>query len=117
MGPYTGNPAGVVSYRRTLGDTARHFHFAAQSRGGLPVDPIGAHIAFFQPGGGAGVVVVGSGNNAQFERIYAQFVLLGQTIAGLVSALAVLMAWTGVALSYRRLIQPIVRRRSLQKTA
>jgi len=41
--------------------------------------------------------------------------LIGQTIAGLVSAFAVLMAWTGVALSYRRLIQPAIRRRRLQK--
>lgn len=40
--------------------------------------------------------------------------LFGQTIAGLVSAFAVLMAWTGVALSYRRLIQPIIRRRRLR---
>jgi uncharacterized iron-regulated membrane protein len=37
--------------------------------------------------------------------------LIGQTIAGIVSALAVLMAWTGVALSWRRLISPILRRR------
>ena len=43
--------------------------------------------------------------------------LLGQTIAGLVSALAVLMAWTGVALSYRRLIQPLIRRRRLRVSA
>jgi len=42
--------------------------------------------------------------------------LIGQTVAGLVSALAVLMAWTGVALAYRRLIQPIIRRRRLAKT-
>jgi len=41
--------------------------------------------------------------------------LIGQTIAGLVSAFAVLMAWTGVALSWRRLIQPILRRRKLRK--
>ncbi len=39
--------------------------------------------------------------------------LVGQTIAGIVSALAVLMAWTGLALSWRRLIQPILRRRRL----
>jgi uncharacterized iron-regulated membrane protein len=41
--------------------------------------------------------------------------LTGQTVAGVVSALAVLMAWTGVALAYRRLIQPISRRRLLRK--
>jgi len=43
--------------------------------------------------------------------------LIGQTIAGVVSALAVLMAWTGVTLAYRRLIQPIIRRRRLEQTA
>ncbi len=43
--------------------------------------------------------------------------IVGQTIAGLVSALAVFMAWTGVALAYRRLIQPAVRRaRKRRKT-
>ena len=42
--------------------------------------------------------------------------LVGQTIAGIVSALAVLMAWTGVALSWRRLISPILRRRRLNRT-
>jgi uncharacterized iron-regulated membrane protein len=41
--------------------------------------------------------------------------LVGQTIAGLVSAFAVLMAWTGLALSYRRLIQPVIRQRRLEK--
>jgi uncharacterized iron-regulated membrane protein len=43
--------------------------------------------------------------------------LIGQTVAGVVSALAVLMAWTGLALAYRRLIQPITRRRMLRKAA
>jgi len=43
--------------------------------------------------------------------------LIGQTIAGIVSALAVLMAWTGLALSYRRLIQPLIRRRRRNTSA
>ena len=43
--------------------------------------------------------------------------LFGQTVAGVVSALAVLMAWTGIALAYRRLVQPIIRRRRLRKIA
>lgn len=34
----------------------------------------------------------------------------GQTAAGLVSAASVLMVWTGLALAYRRLIVPLVRR-------
>lgn len=42
--------------------------------------------------------------------------IFGQTIAGIVSALAVLMVWTGLALSYRRLIQPLIRRRRLSAT-
>lgn len=41
--------------------------------------------------------------------------LVGQTVAGIVSALAVLMAWTGIALSWRRLVQPIIRRRRLAR--
>lgn len=37
--------------------------------------------------------------------------IAGQTVAGLVSAFAVLMAWTGMALSWRRLVSPLLRRR------
>lgn len=37
--------------------------------------------------------------------------LAGQTIAGIVSALSLLMVWTGLALAYRRLIQPLFRTR------
>lgn len=37
--------------------------------------------------------------------------IIGQTIAGLVTALSLLMVWTGAALAYRRLVQPVVRRR------
>jgi len=40
--------------------------------------------------------------------------LAGQTIAGIVSTLSVLMVWTGLALAYRRLIQPSIRRRKLR---
>jgi len=38
--------------------------------------------------------------------------LVGQTIAGLVSFTSILMVWTGLALAYRRLVQPLWRRRS-----
>ena len=38
------------------------------------------------------------------------FGLTGQTIAGVVSLLSLLMAWTGIALAYRRLIQPLWRK-------
>jgi len=36
--------------------------------------------------------------------------IVGQTIAGLASALGAIMVWTGLALAYRRLIQPLFRR-------
>jgi uncharacterized iron-regulated membrane protein len=36
--------------------------------------------------------------------------LVGQTIAGLVSFTSILMVWTGLALAYRRLVQPLWRR-------
>lgn len=35
----------------------------------------------------------------------------GQTVAGIVSLLSLLMVWTGLALAYRRLIQPLFRRK------
>ena len=38
--------------------------------------------------------------------------LAGQTIAGLVSFTSILMVWTGLALAYRRLLQPLWRRRT-----
>lgn len=38
------------------------------------------------------------------------FGLLGQTIAGVVSLLSLLMVWTGFALAWRRLVSPLLRR-------
>ncbi len=38
--------------------------------------------------------------------------IAGQTVAGIVSLTSVLMVWTGLALAYRRLIVPLLRRRS-----
>lgn len=38
--------------------------------------------------------------------------ILGQTVAGLVSFTSILMVWTGLALAYRRLVQPLFRRRA-----
>lgn len=37
--------------------------------------------------------------------------IIGQTIAGLVSFTSVLMVWTGLALAWRRLVQPLLRRK------
>jgi uncharacterized iron-regulated membrane protein len=37
--------------------------------------------------------------------------IVGQTIAGLVSLTSILIVWTGLALAWRRLIQPLYRRK------
>jgi uncharacterized iron-regulated membrane protein len=42
--------------------------------------------------------------------------LIGQTIAGLVSLTSVLMVWTGLALAWRRLVQPLLRRKAVTST-
>ena len=39
--------------------------------------------------------------------------IVGQTIAGLVSFTSILMVWTGLALAYRRLLQPLWRRKAV----
>ncbi len=56
--------------------------------------------------------------SGQQARIFLRFLhtgevygLWGQTLAGLAAAVAILMAYTGVALSYRRLLQPLLKRR------
>ena len=45
------------------------------------------------------------------------FGVVGQTVAGLASLAGVLMVWTGLALAYRRLIQPIIARRRRARRA
>lgn len=59
----------------------------------------------------------------QQARIFLRFLhtgeifgLLGQTLAGLAAAFALVMTYTGAALSYRRLIQPLLRRRRSRQT-
>jgi uncharacterized iron-regulated membrane protein len=42
--------------------------------------------------------------------------LVGQTVAGLVSFTSILMVWTGFALAWRRLVQPLFRRRAAVTT-
>jgi uncharacterized iron-regulated membrane protein len=42
--------------------------------------------------------------------------IVGQTIAGLVSFTSILMVWTGLALAYRRLLQPLWRRQPATTT-
>lgn len=39
--------------------------------------------------------------------------IVGQTVAGLVSFTSILMVWTGLALAWRRLVQPLFRRRAV----
>jgi uncharacterized iron-regulated membrane protein len=39
--------------------------------------------------------------------------IIGQTLAGLVSLTSVLMVWTGLALAWRRLVQPLLRRKTV----
>lgn len=60
----------------------------------------------------------------QQARVYIRFLhtgeslgIIGQTIAGLASLAACFMVYTGLALAYRRLIQPIVIRRRKAKLA
>ncbi|HVY63956.1 MAG TPA: PepSY-associated TM helix domain-containing protein, partial [Gammaproteobacteria bacterium] len=43
--------------------------------------------------------------------------LIGQTLAAVVSATSVLMVWTGLALAWRRLIVPLLRRRAARSAA
>jgi uncharacterized iron-regulated membrane protein len=59
----------------------------------------------------------------QQARVFLRFLhtgeifgLLGQTLAGLAAAFALVMTYTGAALSYRRLIQPLLRRRRSRQT-
>jgi uncharacterized iron-regulated membrane protein len=42
--------------------------------------------------------------------------IVGQTVAGLVSLTSVLMVWTGLALAWRRLVQPLLRRKPVTMT-
>jgi uncharacterized iron-regulated membrane protein len=39
--------------------------------------------------------------------------IAGQTLAGIVSLISLLMFWTGLALAYRRLIQPLFRKQQV----
>ena len=58
-----------------------------------------------------------SQSTGQKARVWIRFLhtgealgIVGQTIAGIVSCTTVLMVWTGLALAYRRLLQPVFRR-------
>jgi uncharacterized iron-regulated membrane protein len=68
-------------------------------------------------GGVAGWAPFSSQTPGQKARSWIRFLhtgealgLVGQTIAGLVSLTSLLMVWTGLALAWRRLVQPLFRR-------
>jgi uncharacterized iron-regulated membrane protein len=59
-----------------------------------------------------------SQSTGQRARLWIRFLhtgealgVVGQTIAGLVSLTSIVMVWTGLALAWRRLVQPLLRRR------
>lgn len=64
-----------------------------------------------------------SQSTGQQARLWIRFLhtgealgVIGQTIAGLVSLTSVLMVWTGLALAWRRLIQPLFRAKATTPT-
>jgi uncharacterized iron-regulated membrane protein len=71
-------------------------------------------------GGVASYAPFSSQSTGQKARSWIRFLhtgealgLVGQTVAGLVSFTSILMVWTGLALAYRRLLQPLWRRRTV----
>ncbi|WP_108663637.1 PepSY-associated TM helix domain-containing protein [Acuticoccus kandeliae] len=73
-----------------------------------------------------GAVLSVTGNEADSPgrkaRVWMRFIhtgevygLVGQTIAGLASLAACFLVWTGLALAWRRLVQPMLRRRARTK--
>jgi uncharacterized iron-regulated membrane protein len=56
-------------------------------------------------------------NNIRFLHTGEVFGTLGQTIAGLASLAACLMVWTGLALAWRRLLQPLFLRKFSRRQA
>jgi len=53
-------------------------------------------------------------SNIRFLHTGEVFGFVGQTIAGLASLAACLLVWTGLAMAWRRLIQPLFRKRQLR---
>jgi uncharacterized iron-regulated membrane protein len=71
-------------------------------------------------GGVASYAPFSSQTTGQKARSWIRFLhtgealgLAGQTVAGLVSFTSILMVWTGLALAYRRLLQPLWRRKAV----
>ena len=80
-----------------------------QKRHSLELDRATGQVESWQP-----FTTLSTGVKARqwIRRLHTgeSFGLTGQTIAGVVSLLSILMAWTGLALAYRRLIQPLMRK-------
>ncbi len=65
-----------------------------------------------------------SQSTGQQARLWIRFLhtgealgLVGQTIAGLVSLTSIVMVWTGLALAWRRLVTPLLRRRATARAS
>jgi uncharacterized iron-regulated membrane protein len=56
-------------------------------------------------------------SNIRFLHTGEVFGFAGQTIAGFSSLAACFLVWTGLALAWRRLIQPLFRKRQLRTAA
>lgn len=80
-------------------------------RHGLTLDRATGKVAAWEP--------FSSQSPGRKARTYIRFLHtgealgpIGQTVAGFVSLTSLIMVWTGLALAYRRLIQPLFRRRT-----
>jgi uncharacterized iron-regulated membrane protein len=87
-----------------------------QRRHNLTLDAYSGDVMAWQP--------FSSQSSGQRARSWIRFLhtgealgVIGQTIAGIVSATSVLMVWTGLALAYRRLLAPLFARRASGRRA
>ena len=87
-----------------------------QRRHNLTLDAYSGAVAAWQP--------FSSQSTGQRARSWIRFLhtgealgVIGQTVAGIVSATSVLMVWTGLALAYRRLILPLFASRATGRRA
>jgi uncharacterized iron-regulated membrane protein len=105
------------------GDTATARFSIDQGNGGQPqrrhtlvLDAVSGDVDAWQP--------FSSQSAGQKTRIWIRFLhtgealgIVGQTIAGVVSATTILMVWTGLALAYRRLLAPVFGRKPNRRGA
>ncbi len=81
-----------------------------QKRHNVTLDRYNGQVALWQP--------FDSQSPGRQARLWIRFLhtgealgIVGQTVAGLVSLTSLIMVWTGIALAWRRLVTPLVRRR------